>query len=273
MLWGARIVLRARLSTAAIAIPLLLALIWYGSSWAFITFVAAIGVLGISEHASMVYPERRRERWGTLIAGGALVSAVVSGSATVVLLALLALVFFGFSWVLFMSADFREDFPSFGVALAGLLFVGLFLPHFALLHQLPADGRAWTIFVIAVGMGGDSAGYFIGRKFGRTKLHPTVSPGKTIEGAYGIFAGSLAVGLLGKLFLLPDLGWIEVVVLATIMAVLGQIGDLSESMLKRTSGTKESGSLFPGHGGVLDRIDSLLFPVVFVYYYLVLVGA
>lgn len=264
--------LRARLATAAIAIPLLLALIWYGPDWAFLAFVATIGVLGIAEHAAMVYPNRRSERWATLIAGGAIVSAVISGSATVVLVTLLTLVFAGFSWVLFKSTNFREDLPSLGVALVGLLFVGLFLPHFALLHQLLDDGRAWTIFVIAVGMGGDSTGYFVGRMFGRKKLHPTVSPGKTVEGAYGIVAGSLAVGIMGKMILLPHVSWIEIVVLAAIMAVLGQVGDLSESLLKRTFGTKESGSLFPGHGGVLDRIDSLLFPVVFVYYYLVFVA-
>src|SRR5204863_5535395 len=97
-------------------------------------------------------------------------------------------------------------------------------------------------------------------------LMPRVSPGKTVEGAIGIVAGSLLAGAISKLLYLHTT-WTEVLLLSAAMAILGQLGDLCESIMKRTFGVKESGWLFPGHGGVLDRIDSLLFPVAFLYYH------
>lgn len=259
--------LRARLATAAVALPLLLALFLYGPYWAFTAFVAAIALLGIAEHGAMAFPASPRERAATLAAGALLVAAMLLGNPSVVLVALLTIVFAGFAWILFALPDFRQGLQDFGVMLVGVLLIGLFLPHFALLHQLPENGRLLAVFVVAVGMGGDTSGYFVGRRFGRSKLLPAVSPGKTVEGALGIMGGSILAAGLCKIAFLPEMGWIEVAAVATVMAVLGQIGDLSESVLKRTFGTKESGWLFPGHGGVLDRIDSLMFPVVFLYYY------
>lgn len=100
-----------------------------------------------------------------------------------------------------------------------------------------------------------------------------MSPGKTVEGAAGILACSLLAGLLAKFLLAAcgagpaTLSWVETALLALGMGVLGQFGDLGESVMKRTFGVKDSGWIFPGHGGILDRVDSLLFPVVFVYYY------
>jgi phosphatidate cytidylyltransferase len=117
-------------------------------------------------------------------------------------------------------------------------------------------------------MGGDSGGYFVGHALGRHKLIPRVSPGKTVEGAIGILLFSLLVGALGKLVLFPNRGWGEMLLLSFVMGAVGQLGDLGESVMKRTFGAKESGWIFPGHGGVLDRIDSLLFPLTLVYYYI-----
>lgn len=259
--------LRARLATAAVALPLLLALFLYGPYWAFTVFVAAIAVLGIAEHATMAFPDDRRERWATLVAGALLVAAVTSGQAEFVSAALLVLVFAAFTWILLVVPDFREGYRALGMMLPGVLYVGLFLPHFVLLQQIPESGRFLTVFVVAVGMAGDTAGYFVGREFGRHKLIPAVSPGKTIEGALGIVAGSVGAALLCRWWMLPEFGWLEAIGLGTVMSILGQIGDLSESVIKRTFGTKESGWIFPGHGGVLDRIDSLVFPVAFLYYY------
>lgn len=259
--------LRARLATAAVAIPLLLALFLYGPLWGFTIFVCLIAMLGIAEHAAMAFPDDRRERFATLAAGAMLVAAVTSGNAEWVSATMLLVVFAAFMWVLLVVPDFRDGYRAVGMMLPGVLYVGLFLPHFALLHHIPETGRYLTVFVVAVGMAGDSAGYFVGREFGRHKLIPAVSPGKTIEGSIGIFAGSIAGALLCRWWFLPGMGWMEAVGLGTVMSVLGQVGDLSESVIKRTFGTKESGWIFPGHGGVLDRIDSLVFPVAFLYHY------
>jgi phosphatidate cytidylyltransferase len=113
----------------------------------------------------------------------------------------------------------------------------------------------------------DTAGYFVGKSFGRHKLTAHISPGKTIEGAVGIVAGSLLIGVLCKLIFLPELTLNQALVLSGIMGVIGQLGDLCESMMKRAFGTKESGWIFPGHGGVLDRLDSILFAAPITYYY------
>lgn len=262
--------LRARLATAAVAIPLLLALFLLGPLWGVTAFVAVIAVLGIAELATMAFPDDRRERVATLAAGALLVAAVSTGNPQWTVAALLGVVFAAYAWVLLVVPDFREGYRALGMVLPGVLLVALFLPHFALLHATPETGRFLTVFVIAVGMAGDTAGYFVGREFGRHKLIPAVSPGKTIEGAFGVVAGAVAAALLCRWLFLPGLGWLEAAGLGTVMAVLGQLGDLSESVIKRTFGTKESGWIFPGHGGVLDRIDSMVFPVVFLHYYLAL---
>jgi phosphatidate cytidylyltransferase len=172
----------------------------------------------------------------------------------------------GLIYVVLLRADFERGLTDLGLLIVGVLYTGLLLPHFYWLRHLP-DGSQWVTFVIAIGMGGDSGGYFVGHALGRHKLIPRVSPGKTVEGAIGIVLFSLAVGAAGKLVLFPGRGWAEMLLLSFVMAVVGQLGDLAESVMKRTFGAKESGWIFPGHGGVLDRIDSLLFPLTLVYYY------
>jgi phosphatidate cytidylyltransferase len=123
----------------------------------------------------------------------------------------------------------------------------------------------WLLFVI---MAGDSAAYFIGRRFGKRKLAPSLSPGKTVAGAWGHLLASLIAGLAGAALVLQEYSWLEITLLSLALAVLGQVGDLFESWLKRLSAVKDSGSLLPGHGGLLDRLDSLIFPAVFTTAYL-----
>jgi phosphatidate cytidylyltransferase len=107
-----------------------------------------------------------------------------------------------------------------------------------------------------------------GTYFGKRKLAPEISPGKTIEGTLGYVAGSVVGGCLGASFLVRELGAIEVVALSGMLSILGQIGDLFESLIKRVFAVKDSGTLLPGHGGLLDRLDSLIFPAVFTTTYL-----
>ncbi len=267
--------LRARLATAAVAIPTLLALILVPTRWPLAIFVAAVGVIGVAEYATMAFPAQRGERILTILLGslltlGACAQAIRIASVQHWLGAALALaITAGLVWTLLARPDFERGLADLGLTLIGILYVGFLLPHFIFLHGLPL-GPFWVIFVLAIGMAGDTGGYVVGHLIGRHKLMPRVSPGKTVEGALGIIAGSLLAAAICKLLFLPDLGWNEAIVLSLVMAVIGQLGDLSESVMKRTFGAKESGWLFPGHGGVLDRIDSLLFPVSFLYYYILL---
>jgi phosphatidate cytidylyltransferase len=241
--------------------------------------VAAVAVIGIAEYAAMAFPAQRGERFltmvlGTLLTFAACVQAIgITGAGAAApywLGAALALtVATGLVWTLLARPDFERGLADIGLSLIGMLYVAFFLPHFLFLHGLPL-GPQWVIFVLVIGMAGDTGGYVVGHSIGRHKLMPRVSPGKTIEGAAGIVAASLLGAALSKLVLLSTLTWTEAMGLALVMAILGQLGDLSESIMKRTFGVKESGWLFPGHGGVLDRVDSLLFPVSFLYYYIVL---
>jgi phosphatidate cytidylyltransferase len=262
-------VLRARLATAAVAIPLLLALILYGPGWLFAVVVAAIAVVGIGEYAVMAFRSRPGEQALTIVLGILVVGAAASQDLRLLAAALALTVGVGLVWTLVVRPDFEQGLSDIGLALVGILFVGFFTPHFIWLHR--ADGGPlWVVFVLLIGMLGDTGGYAVGHAFGRHKLMPRVSPGKTVEGSLGILAASLLAGAAAKVVFLRELSWERVLLLAAGMGILGQLGDLSESVMKRTFQVKESGWLFPGHGGVLDRIDSLLFPVAFLYYHVVL---
>lgn len=265
--------LRARLATAAVAIPLLLAIIFVGPSWGWGALVVIISLLAVLEYLRLAFHDRVGPR---VVGGGlgvAVVLAAVSAPAPGVWLtaSLAAILPLAISYVVLWRDDLQAGLADVGLIVVGLLYGALLLPHFYWLRQLP-EGAAWVTFVIAIGMAGDSGGYFVGHAIGRHKLAPHLSPGKTVEGALGIVASSLLCAAGAKVVLFPQHGWAEILGLAAIMSILGQIGDLGESVMKRAFGAKESGALFPGHGGVLDRIDSLCFPVVLVYYYLVASG-
>ena len=166
-----------------------------------------------------------------------------------------------------------EAFTSWLWTLAGILYIGWLLGHLVALRGL-ADGRNWVYFVLFVTWLSDTVAFFVGRRFGRRKLAPLVSPSKTWAGTIGGIGGAIAVSTLfftPTVFRLPILPW-QAIVLSIATSVLGQVGDLVESLLKRNLGVKDSGKLMPGHGGILDRIDSLLFAGIVVYYYAAWVG-
>jgi phosphatidate cytidylyltransferase len=163
-----------------------------------------------------------------------------------------------------------------GVTLAGIVYTGGMLSFAYALryHEFAVGARAGTALVmlpVVVTWLNDSGAYFFGRRFGRARLMPTVSPGKTWAGAYGaVLTSVLATWALAAL-VLPSwahltLGTVGIIVVGVTLSLAAQVGDLAESMLKREAGVKDSSSLIPGHGGVLDRVDSLLFtlPVGYV---------
>ena len=147
--------------------------------------------------------------------------------------------------------------------------MGWTLGHAARLEMRP-DGPGWLLFLLLTTFSVDSAAFLVGRAWGRRRLAPAISPGKTWEGAFAGFVAGVAVApILGALLALP-LSVAEGLGLGAGMAVLAQLGDLAESLLKRSVGVKDAGVLVPGHGGVLDRYDSIVFPLLLVYYYVVL---
>ncbi len=141
----------------------------------------------------------------------------------------------------------------------------------ALIRELEM-GHAWILFLFAIIWIGDTGAYYGGRSLGKTPLAPSVSPNKTVEGAVSGLLGSLVGAGLMQIWLLSEVSLVHCLIVALVCGIIGQFGDLAESLLKRNTGVKDSGNLIPGHGGVLDRIDSLLFagPAFFLCYKLLI---
>jgi len=162
-----------------------------------------------------------------------------------------------------------EALPSAGLSASGLILVAFPLSYAIRLHGTGPRGPVLLLFVLVLTWVGDSAAYFVGRAIGKHRLAPHLSPKKTWEGTVASFLGSLIVGLIfAQLMTLP---WPHMLRMAAVGNVAGQVGDLLESAYKRSAGIKDSGSLLPGHGGVLDRIDALILAIPVVWYYWILI--
>jgi phosphatidate cytidylyltransferase len=159
---------------------------------------------------------------------------------------------------MFTTSQVAHFFPMLVYSIFGVFFIGWTLSHLILLRLLPA-GRGYILFLCAVVWVGDSAAMYIGKSLGRHKMAPTISPGKTWEGSVGGVVGGVGTAVVSAGFWLPHLVLWQCVVLGLCISLAAQISDLGESMLKRYAGVKDSSRLIPGHGGILDRIDSMLF--------------
>jgi len=250
--------------TGIVALPVLIYLIGFAPRWLFYGFLALAAVVGFLEFLRMSAPEMPGAlRWPAFLLVPFLFLAVLSGRfyavpAVFSLAFMLPLVI-----CLFAGRERRENaLHHAALCLSGLVYVGLPLAMLVFIDNHP-QGGAWIFFLLAVIFASDTGAFYSGRIFGRVKLHPDVSPGKTWEGAVG---GALA-SLVPVYFFYPFLhaGKASVFFLALGLSVTGQIGDLAESMIKRTFGVKDSGSILPGHGGLLDRIDGLIFAVPVLY--------
>ncbi|MCY4614509.1 MAG: phosphatidate cytidylyltransferase [Nitrospira sp.] len=160
--------------------------------------------------------------------------------------------------------------PAMFIFLFGILYVGYTFGHFLWLRN-QHDGALLVLFVLLVTWAGDAAAYYVGKTWGVWPLAPRLSPKKTIEGFLGGLIAAPLIAWIGHLWFLPAVTPVDCLILGLLFTVLGLLGDLSESALKRSAGVKDSGSLIPGHGGMLDRIDSLLLNGPFFYYYMAFV--
>ncbi|MBS4177090.1 phosphatidate cytidylyltransferase [Lederbergia citrea] len=147
-------------------------------------------------------------------------------------------------------------FEDAGFTLLSVLYVGIGFYYFVQTRDAGLIYLFYALFVVWVT---DSGAYFIGRKFGKRKLWPDISPNKTVEGFFGGIISALAVAVLFALFSDIQISFVKLILMTIILSIFGQMGDLAESALKRHYGVKDSGNLFPGHGGILDRCDSWLF--------------
>lgn len=169
-------------------------------------------------------------------------------------------------YVLFSFGDVKSAASEAALLFFGLLYIPFLLGYLVLLRSLP-QGVGWIMVMLLIVMSGDSAAYFIGCSFGKHKLYPAVSPNKSVEGALAGLGGSVAGALLGSYLFLEGVSALAVIFAALLIGALGQVGDLFESLLKRSFGVKDSGAIIPGHGGILDRLDSILYAAPAAYYY------
>jgi phosphatidate cytidylyltransferase len=170
---------------------------------------------------------------------------------------------------LFTKRPLVETLPAAGISSSGLILVAFPLSYAIRLHGAGSQGPAILLFAMVIIWVGDTAAYFVGRSFGKYKLAPHLSPKKTWEGTIASFLGSLIVALVFARFMTVPLP--HLLGMAAVGNVAGQVGDLLESAYKRSAGSKDSGSILPGHGGVLDRIDALILAIPVVWYYWILI--
>jgi phosphatidate cytidylyltransferase len=192
--------------------------------------------------------------------------AAFLGQGEMVYLVLALDIFVLFVVFTFQEIDSANPTIRMPVMLFGIGYVAFLLSHLLLLRAEPR-GLVWVFFLMATVWAGDTFAYFTGTLIGRHKLYERISPKKTFEGLFGGIAGSIVVALLFRRFLLGDLPLTHTVLLGMVILILGQIGDFGESMIKRSVNVKDSSQLIPGHGGLLDRLDSFLFSAPFLYYY------
>jgi phosphatidate cytidylyltransferase len=261
-----------RLLTAAIALPLLILLLLKGSLFLFASVVMLFSVLGLAEFYRMALPEKKLEGMAASLAGSLLTLVFLCNDPLRILFGVTVLVILSCLLFLFRVKDIRQSAGEIALLLMGIFYVPFLLGHLVLLRGAP-HGIQWVFLLLVIVMAGDSAAYYVGSSIGRNKLYPIVSPNKSIEGALGGVAGSIVGALIAKFTFFPELDLLDAVVAALLFGVLGQLGDLFESLLKRSFGVKDSGALIPGHGGVLDRLDSILFaaPAAFYYAYFIFV--
>lgn len=162
--------------------------------------------------------------------------------------------------------DISQVLKELAFVLFGFCYISLLLAHLVLLHGLPF-GREWIFLVLFIIMSGDTMAYFSGITLGRHKLYPAISPNKSIEGAIGGLIGSVAGAFVARWWFFQALGFADCLFLGLFLGCFGQAGDLFESMVKRAFQVKDSGFFVPGHGGILDRLDSLLFAFPLAFYY------
>ncbi len=273
--------LKTRVITSLCGIPIAGVLIWFGEPY-FTIFIAIWGLLAVMEFYRLTNTLKIAPLavfgiiWTLLliaVRNPQLQTFAQSYISLDLLYPLMITTGVVISLIMLLSLKPEQGaFTNWAWTFAGILYVGWLLSYILELRGL-GNGRSWVFLALFATFGSDTAAFFVGRAIGKHKLAPTISPNKTWEGAIGGLLGAVIISLL---FLLPtpvqlsaSLTWWQAVILGLLISFFGQLGDLVESLLKRNVGVKDSGNLIPGHGGILDRMDSIVFAVVVVYYWVI----
>lgn len=254
--------------TAIVAVPLIFLLIFSGPPFLLAFLLIAAAYIALWEFFRIAFKGQGKFGFffavpAYLAAAGIIVSAQFNHLDLALMIIALDLVVAGLiSMPLFKSNQNLPDLIAKQVL--SLVYIPVFISFLILLRQDP-EGRGWVFMVLCLVAAGDVGAYYVGSYMGKHKLCPAVSPNKTIEGSIGGLCANLIVGLVFANFFISSLNWPVALIIAVVVGMAGQLGDLFESEFKRAAGVKDSGTLLPGHGGMLDRIDALLFAAPIAY--------
>ena len=270
--------LKHRVITAAVGVPIVILAIWFGDAW-FSLLIAAAALAGTYEFYHMANFERKAPLlYLGLLWSLALVLSPLYQDINILPIVISAAILVSLIWLLLRPSR-EKAFHDWAWMIVGALYVGWMLSYWLNLRGLE-DGRNWVYLAMLTTFANDTGAFFIGRARGKHKLAPTVSPSKTWEGSIGGLLCSIAAAVVIAAILnqlsqqfeqIPPFTfryW-QIILLGFLISLFAQLGDLVESLLKRNMGVKESGNLLPGHGGILDRFDSLIFVGTVVYYYVI----
>lgn len=262
-----------RVLAAVVFLPIFYYLVHDLGSVAFFGLVAIAGMLAVGEFYRLHLGEASWPWWSWL--GVAATGLVISSAQWPTLIAdrtvLLGVVAIALCMPLVSSKSLRDALTDGMVLVMGVLYIGLALSYLVLTRGLH-DGALLIFFVVSVTWAGDTGAYLVGKSMGRHALAPIISPKKTYEGLAGGLGLACLLAVVARAWFLPGISLIDCLALGVILTLTGLIGDLAESAMKRSAGFKDSGALIPGHGGMLDRLDSLLFTGPAFYYYVTIVN-
>jgi len=255
-----------RIYTILVLAPLLYAVIRYSPPLAFSGVVVLAGGLALFEFYRLCFGARSHS-WliGIGLTGFA---ALILGThrPDIIVPTLLATLVCIISVPLLSRSPLEQSLRDGAMTLFGVLYLGLTLGTLSMTRLLPL-GEWLIFFLLLVTWASDTGAYLVGTLYGRHRLAPTISPKKTVEGLVGGLIAAIIAGYAARWWFLPDLSGLDCLILATLLTISGLWGDLTESAMKRSVGMKDSGGILPGHGGMLDRLDSLLFTAPVFYYY------
>jgi phosphatidate cytidylyltransferase len=248
--------------TGLSALPFLIFLVYKGGVY-FAALVGAVSLVALWEYYRIVAPGKAKTPSGIILWWGYGINCAIIwaayGAGADLILSLIALNLATIALIsMFRFKTDRSVLELIIRQLQGIIYIPVSL-GFLVLIRLGHSGTIWIFLLLAIIFAGDTSAYYVGSYLGRHKLSPAIRPGKTIEGAIGGLTANLVVGAIGKAFFLPDLAWSLSILFFLAVGIAGQLGDLFESEMKRSSNIKDSSNILPGHGGILDRIDALLF--------------
>lgn len=260
-----------RIVTAVVVLPVLIASIWFDALAPLFVGIAIVAMtLGLYEFWMLA---RRRSLKPDVVTGSVFAAGVFTvcclDALDLMLPVLLAFTVATLAAAMMRGAPFDQMLASAGATTLGVFYVAALGGHLTAVRvgfPAPVAAKLLSFFFLVL-MGSDTAAYYTGRAIGRHKLAPDISPGKTWEGAVGGFLASLAAAVVAHYWFFPELKLTAALPLAAVMNILGVVGDLTESALKRGAGAKDAANILPGHGGLLDRLDSLLFNAPVLYYF------